>query len=385
MFDRWLVSKEKSALIIGPRRCGKTTYLRMKFPDYAYATLDDLDLLMLARKDPKGFVSRLGRRAIIDEIQRIPELTVAVKYAIDNENALFLMTGSSSAGLLDAAADTLAGRIDVIDLPTACWGEEEGPPTHGIFHDTQDPLEQMAATRRLDDTLRYGLFPEIVTSVSEEEKQELLTRFKNSYFTRDVMRLSNIENADAILSLYVNLARSLGSHMEILHFAREAGISQITAKKYLASILHSQLVFRLTGYQFGPAKRIIKASKTYFADNAVLGSLSVRPGEGQVIENFVISEIEKRRKLGFIAAERLHYYKSAAGREIDVMFEERGVLHAVEIKATAHPSGRDIRSLREFAESVNREVKSFLFYTGTERAEIGGVTLVPITALYRGK
>ena len=77
MFERWLDIGNGSALVIGPRRCGKTTYLRMRFPDYAYATLDDLDLLALAKKDPKGFVARLGKRAIIDEIQRHPALTVA--------------------------------------------------------------------------------------------------------------------------------------------------------------------------------------------------------------------------------------------------------------------------------------------------------------------
>ena len=87
-----------------------------------YATLDDLDFLDMAKRDPKGFISKLGRGAIVDEIQRLPILTVAVKYAIDNEGARFLMTGSSTLGLLDAAGDTLAGRIEIVSLPAACWG-----------------------------------------------------------------------------------------------------------------------------------------------------------------------------------------------------------------------------------------------------------------------
>ena len=82
-----------------------------------YATLDDLDYLDWGKRDPKGFITKLGSRAIIDEIQRLPILTVAIKYAIDNEEARFLMTGSSTIGLLDAAADTLAGRIEMIPLP----------------------------------------------------------------------------------------------------------------------------------------------------------------------------------------------------------------------------------------------------------------------------
>ncbi|MGV7224393.1 MAG: AAA family ATPase, partial [Nitrospinales bacterium] len=119
MFKRWLdIPQNRSCLILGPRRCGKTTLLRHRYPDLKYVTLDDLDLLVWARRDPKGFVTSLEGSAIIDEIQRLPILTVAVKYAVDNENARFLMTGSSNLGLLDAVADTLAGRIDILALPT---------------------------------------------------------------------------------------------------------------------------------------------------------------------------------------------------------------------------------------------------------------------------
>ena len=134
MFKRWLkIPPNKSCLIIGPRRSGKTTLLKHRYPDFQYATLDDLDHLEWAKRDPKGFIGSLGSKAIIDEIQRLPLLTIAVKYAIDNENARFLMTGSSTLGLLDAAADTLAGRIEIIALPTACWGEDEGEPIHSIL------------------------------------------------------------------------------------------------------------------------------------------------------------------------------------------------------------------------------------------------------------
>ena len=115
MIKRWLnISKQKSCLIVGPRRCGKTTLLRYRYPDLKYVTLDDLDLLDWAKRDPKGFITDLEGSAIIDEIQRLPILTVAVKYAVDNEDARFLMTGSSNLELLDAVADTLAGRIDIL-------------------------------------------------------------------------------------------------------------------------------------------------------------------------------------------------------------------------------------------------------------------------------
>jgi len=90
MFKRWLKFKpDKSILLIGPRRSGKTTFLKNNYPEFKYSTLDDYDYLSWAKNDPKGFVSQLGKKAIIDEIQRYPELTVSVKYAIDNQEACF--------------------------------------------------------------------------------------------------------------------------------------------------------------------------------------------------------------------------------------------------------------------------------------------------------
>ena len=134
MFERWIeINQKKSGLIIGPRRSGKTTILKMRFPEYQYITLDNLDYLNWATRDAKGLIDHLGSKAIIDEIQRKPELTIAVKYAIDNEDAHILMTGSSSVGLLSTMADTLAGRVQIYSLPSACWGENYGPASHALF------------------------------------------------------------------------------------------------------------------------------------------------------------------------------------------------------------------------------------------------------------
>jgi len=134
MIKRWInLNSKRSILLLGPRRSGKTTLLRYRFPDFSYRTLDDLDQLDWANADPKGFIQELPTPAIIDEIQRCPRLTIAIKHAIDEKQAHFLLTGSSIIGLLDTGADTMAGRIDIQSLPTLCWGEDEELPTHRIF------------------------------------------------------------------------------------------------------------------------------------------------------------------------------------------------------------------------------------------------------------
>ncbi len=386
MFSRWLrIPAGQSCLLVGPRRSGKTTLLKNLFPQLPYRTLDDLDDLDWAKRDPKGFIQALGQAAIIDEIQRFPMLTVAAKYAIDNEDARFLMTGSSTIGLLDAAADSLAGRMELISLPVACWGEREGLPTHSIFHEEADLPQIKEANRKLSEALTYGQFPEVVTKENAEAKKRVLVNYRNSYFTRDLMQLSNIENLDGLLAVFHHLIRSLGSHLEVSNFAREAGISHPTAKKYLNALNQAQMTFKLYGYQHGPAKRYVKATKTYFCDNGIILSFRGDVAEAQLLENFVICELEKRRKLGFIGSDQLYYYKSAAGREIDIVFEADDAVYAVEVKSTKNPGPRDIGNLADFKARRDRPVRRYLFYLGDEYQTIGDVQILPVASLFRGR
>jgi hypothetical protein len=386
MFQRWIeIPSRRSCLIIGSRRSGKTTLLKHRYPDWPYATLDDLDYLDWAKRDPKGLIIHLGNKAIIDEIQRLPILTVAVKYAVDNEKARFLMTGSSTLGLLDAAADSLAGRIDIVSLPTACWGEELGGPTHSILKDQAPPPQIKEANRNLSEALTYGQFPEVLIQKKDSNKHEVLVNYRNTYFTRDLMQLSNIENLDGLLAILQHLTRSLGSHLEVSNFAREAGISHPTTKKYLNALLQAQLIFKLYGYHYGPAKRHIKAAKTYFADNGIIHSLNAGVGDGQLFENFVLAEFEKRRKLGLINADRLYYYKSVGGNEIDLVFEVHNKVYAIEIKSTQRPAHRDLQSLKKFSDRLKRPVQRYLIYLGEEYRTIDNIRLLPAAALFRGK
>jgi len=385
MFTRWLqLTPDWSCLLIGPRRSGKTTLLKRQFPDLKYVTLDDLDYLDWASRDPKGFVRELGGSAIIDEIQRHPKLTIAVKYAIDNNDAVFLMTGSSTLGLLDSASDSLAGRINIHSLPAACWGEEMGTPTHKIFSEKPGPLQIKEANRSLRKAMSFGQFPEVLSCETEEKKQETLTRYKNTFFTRDLMQLSNMENLEGLLAIFHHLVNSLGSHLEVSNFARESGVSQPTAKKYLNALSQAELTFSMRGYQFGPAKRFLKANKTYFADNGIIHSMNIDTGRGALLENFVISELEKRRKLGYIPTDNFYYYKSAAGHEVDLIFETQKALYAIEIKSSRRPGGKDFRNLKNFHPQKEIPVKRFLFHLGQEYSTVEDIQLLPVAALFRG-
>lgn len=381
-------------MLVGPRRSGKTTLLRSMFlssnagKSFNYITLDDLDALSFAKADPKGFIQSLGNKVVIDEIQRASQLSIAIKKIIDeNKSARFYMTGSSSIGLLDQSADTLAGRVVFKHMPTVCWGEEEGEPTHSFFQDKLTPPQIAEARRKFETALLYGGFPEVVTKDNAPEKVELLKEYRDSYFTRDLAQLSNIENIDGLHAVLLHLAKSIGSHLEVSNFARESALSYLSAKKYLNVLLQSELTFKLSGYQFGPAKRLIKAAKHYYADNGIFTALRVDVSRGQLIENFVISELEKRRKLGFIDADSFFYYKTNAGAEVDLIIDEEKTFRVIGIKSTDKIAPKDIRNLLQYKSSYEgkKPLAVYLVYLGSEYQQIEGISCLPIYALHRAR
>jgi predicted AAA+ superfamily ATPase len=385
MFNRWIDIKSKNFLLLGPRRAGKTTFLRKKYSNFKYVTLDDFDILAFAKSDPKGLIQSLLPNAIIDEIQRAPQLTIAIKQFIDQDSINVVMTGSSSIGLLDSSADSLAGRIDILSLPPACWGEECGEVTHKFFDEQVTPIKIAEAQRQFELVLKFGGFPEVVSEPSTENKEIILKRYRDTYFTRDLAQLSNIENVEGLLAILQHTSRSIGSHLEISSFATESGLSHPTAKKYINTLTQSQLAFKIYGYHFGPAKRYLKAAKLYFCDNSLLTALNSQVTRGQAVENFVISELEKRRKLGFIKTEQFFYYKSTSGAEIDLMFEVGSDLYAIEIKASRNISNKDLRNLRQYKASSNhKSLRCFLIYLGTEYKNVEDIQCLPIYALFRG-
>ena len=385
MIARWLsISERRSALLIGARRAGKTTLLKIRFPDLPYFTLDDYDLLTLARKDPKRLVRSIGPKGIIDEVQRVPDLLIAVKHGIDDGGQVVLMTGSSTLGLASRGVETLAGRIDMLECPTLCWGEEMGAPTHESLSMPPSPVQIAEAGRRLDAALRFGGFPEVVLAGGDSDRADVLRNYKSTYFARDLLLLSNIEQADALVALMAYLASATGSHLEASNAAREAGMSHPTARKYLNVLLASRLAFRLLGHQYGPAKRFARAAKYYFSDVGILEALGIQVSDGQRLEAFVVSELEKRRLLGRFRCDGLRYYKSAGGAEIDVVIDEPHLTTAIEIKSTRAPSGADLRGLRGFVgQEARKPRRGILLHLGEEAADVGGISVLPVAHLWR--
>jgi hypothetical protein len=385
MITRWLaLPKAKSVLIIGPRRAGKTTFLKQSLPNIPYITMDDFDYLQLAKTDPKSIFAEHPKSLIIDEIQRVPQLLITVKDRIDNYGQIVWMTGSSSIGLLSSGSETLAARIKLLECPTLCWGEELGAARGKSLVDKPSPLELNAAARRLASWLKYGGFPEVRLADAEKLKREILHDYRNTYFARDLLMLANLEDARGLLACMHHLAQSIGSRLDVSSVSKESGLSYPTASKYLNSLEAARLVFRLTGYQFGLAKRQIKANKFYFCDVSIATALGAEISEGQRFELMVISELEKRRKLGRFNADFLHYYESESGKEIDLIIDEGKAVTAIEIKSTTNPGAKDTAGLKSFAlKQRNKKLRKVLITKSLQFGKIADVELWPAASLCR--
>ncbi len=380
----------KSVVILGSRRVGKTTLAKMLGENASvYITFDDVDYQSLVRQSPKNLLDICDRNKlnILDEVQKAPEVFDTVKLLID-DGYLFLLTGSSSLHLLENVAETLAGRIRIRRLEPCAWGEDRAPFSGGsvLFGQGEHPNLHLLleAKRELEKAIQFGGYPELVGKTNDE-KQDLLRDYRNTYLQRDILELANVHDLNGFRALCMALAVSTGSTVSYQNLASESGLSHVTVKKYLHALEQTSIVFQIHPYQFGSAKRYIKASKWYFSDMGLLWSLKVRLSEGQVFENFVISEIRKRLILANMDENSIYFYRTQAGAEIDLIVDTQDRVFAYEIKNSSTFQRKHIRNLSRFSDG-NKTGKALLpmvIYKGETVEQIDAVKFVPVFALYQ--
>ncbi|MCP4629197.1 MAG: ATP-binding protein [bacterium] len=401
MFKRWIeklirqdLTQNRSVLLVGSRRVGKTTLAKMiGVENSTYHTFDDIDLQSAIKLSPKYLEQICDQRKvnILDEVQKAPDLLDTVKLLIDRGYS-FILTGSSALHLLENVSETLAGRIRIRYLPPCAWGEASNPKADDkkesvITNNSMeawDPLLFQHAKSDINVFLEYGGFPELVGK-SHQEKKDILRDYRNTYLQRDILELTNIQDVGAFQGLVAALAQSIGSTVNIQHLARESGLSHVTAKKYLHALEQTFIIFKLMPYHFGPAKRFLKSSKYYFADIGMLNALNVRIHEGQLFENFVIAEVKKRLIINNQDHDAMFFYKSAKGAEIDLLVEKDDELLLYEIKRSKSISGKFSRNIKKFEATPLKpysNLQKFIIYQGEAFAEDDGVKYIPIQSWY---
>ncbi|MDR1834675.1 MAG: ATP-binding protein [Fusobacteriaceae bacterium] len=345
-------------LVTGPRQVGKTTLLEQIATDMAHVTLDDPLLLMNAREHGRTFFQDYPPPVFVDEIQYAPELFPIMKMSLDKtrKKGQFYLTGSQQFDLMKNVSESLAGRIGILTLSSFSLREIYGLgfaepfiPTNTYF---QGRLKEAKAIPYQDvwNRIHRGSMPELVLN-PDFDWEMFYGAYVKTYIERDVRKLTQVGDELKFITFMTIVAGRTGQLLNLESIARDVGVSQPTAQRWLSILVASNLVYLLKSYHNNLTKRAVKIPKLYFLDTGLAAWLTrwttpdvLKNGAmaGAFFESFVVAEILKSYYNTGVLEPPLYYYRDKDAKEIDLLILENGVLHPLEIKKHADPTKRDI-------------------------------------------
>lgn len=344
-------------LVTGPRQVGKSTVvthvLDATHSSVERLSLDDLDLRRLAREDPSLFFQLHEPPLFIDEVQYAPELFPQIKLMVDRGAASgsFWLSGSQQFGLMQLAGESLAGRATVVALSSLTLREMNGSASVGHLSLSMASLRNRASSAvpmnatRLFRAMYQGAMPAVANG-SRTNLSLFYSSYIQTYIERDVRQLLGDVDDVRFSDFMRSVAARCSQLLNVAAIAEDAQVRPEKAKEWLGVLERSGIIFFLHPYSNNQLKRTVKAPKLYFHDCGLVahlarwtdpGALSVGAMSGAFVENLVVSELWK----GFLnegVEPPLYYYRDRDGKEIDVVIEENGELHPIEIKKTAAPN-----------------------------------------------
>ncbi len=336
-------------VLTGARQVGKTTLLRHCFPDHTYLSLDLPSVAEMAERDPDAFFRRFPGPLLIDEVQYAPGLFRHLKAQVDADRhamGRFVLTGSQKFPLMQAVAESLAGRAAVLGLETLAAAEV------GLARDVD-----------YAPVLHRGMFPEL-WRLPEMDTAAFYSSYVATYLERDVRQVLNVSSLRDFERFLRACAVRSGQLLNLSDLSRDVGIRVQTARDWLSVLETTNQVFLLEPYFENIGKRIVKSPKLYLCDTGLLcfllgldaASLRVTPLVGTVWETFVCAEMRKRHAVAE-GALSLWFYRDAQGREVDFVEMGGGRLHLYEVKWAEEADGRWISNLQEVAAILARGVQ----------------------------
>jgi uncharacterized protein len=409
MYSRHLVPVLREALsdrpvvlLNGARQVGKSTLVKsLANGDTAeYFTLDDATVLAAVTRDPTGFVAALAGPVILDEVQRAPELFLALKAAVDRDRrpGRFLLTGSANVLVLPRLSDSLAGRMEILTLWPLSQGEVEGVPdglVDALFAETFTPprLQPMGRADLFDRLVRGG-FPELAEKPSEARRRAWFGSYTTSILQRDVRDLTNIEDLAALPRLLSLLAARASGLLNYSELSRSSGIPASTLKRYLALLEATFLVITLPAWSTNFSKRLVKSPKLLLNDTGLLASLLGLNRErleedprlaGPILESFVTLELRKQATWSRTQPGLFHY-RTQTGQEVDLLLEDpSGRVAGIEVKASSTVQEKDVRALQDLADALGpRFIRGVVLYTGDRLVPFSEkIFAMPVQGLWR--
>ena len=366
-----------AVVVTGARQTGKSTLAQELTPgSRRFFTLDDLDVLDAARRDPEALLG--GRQPVtLDEVQREPDLLHAVKRAIDRQRqpGRFLLTGSANLLLMRQVSESLAGRASYLTLWPMTRREQQGLGRGGVWEELLEArddewLDLMAAQPDEPEdwrTLaRRGGFPSPALQLeTAQERAVWFDGYVRTYLERDLQGLSSISALPDFRRLMRAACLRMGQLVNQAELGRDVALPQPTVHRYLNLLETSYLLVRLPAYAVNRTKRLIKSPKVYWGDTGVALHLTQEEEpRGVHLENLVLHDLLTWRDTRLDRAE-VFYWRTTIGEEVDFVVESGDRLLPVEVKATARPRLRDIAHLRTFqAEYGERSRAGLLLHAG---------------------
>ncbi|MDR2723469.1 MAG: ATP-binding protein [Cellulomonadaceae bacterium] len=394
------LSDTRVVLVNGARQVGKSTLVRRagRETDASWYTLDDGTTAQLAAKDPSAFV-RLSERMIVDEIQRDPQLLLAMKSLVDEipTPGRFLLTGSARLMGLRNLPDSLVGRMETIELWPLSQGEIDGTPDRFVdaaFELGPDVRHESTVTR--DDyitRITRGGFPGVYRR-SERRRADSLNNYVADLINRDVTQLSEIERGKEMRDLVLALAGCSGQLIAPTTLGEAQGLDAKTTKRYLRLLEEVFLIKRIPAWSRRISHRAVSQDKLAFVDSGVASALLDqtasrlrKPGAplGGLLEGFVVMEIARQLTWNDTRAEISHY-RTKDKVEVDIVLEDRhGQVIGIEVKASASPLWDDFRGLRHLEERVGDDfIAGYVLHTGAQTLPFGSkMRAVPVSALWQ--
>ena len=384
MVERDLAERLKTATrsfpavtLTGPRQSGKSTLCRAAFPHHGYANLEAPDVRRFAQDDPRAFLAQFTAGAVIDEVQRCPELPSYLQVLIDQDPTpgRWILTGSHNLALLESVSQSLAGRTAVLHLL---------PLAHN------EALRFRKHPRTLDEAMFTGGYPRIFDR--NLNPSDWLGAYVATYLERDVRSVLRVGDLTAFQRFVELCAGRTAQLLNLSSLSGDCGISQPTAKAWLSVLETTFIVFRLPSYSRNIRKRIVRMPKLHFYDTGLVcwllgirhpDQLRAHPLRGAIFETWVASEILKYRVHRGEHAGAFHY-RDRHGLEADVVISRGEALSIVEAKAGTTVSDDMLSSVRKVHSDLRLSsgAETCLVYGGETAQTRSDVTVLPWRAIH---
>ncbi|MGD2091288.1 MAG: ATP-binding protein [Candidatus Aminicenantes bacterium] len=356
-----LSEKYPVVTVTGPRQSGKTTLVKHLFKNMNYVNLEDPEEREFAKDDPKGFLSRIPDGAILDEIQRVPELLSYIQVITDDTkwDGTFILTGSRQFELMDSIDQSLAGRTALLKLLPLSLSELENHHTHSS----------------INELIHKGFYPRIFDR--QLDPYQAYGDYYETYVERDIRQLINIKNLSQFQKFVKLCAGRIGQLLNLTSIGNDIGISHTTAREWMSILEASYVIFLLEPFYKNIRKRLVKSPKIYFYDVGLAAYLlgienesylENHPLKGNLFENLVLMEILKYR-YNCGKKNNLNFYRDSTGNEVDVIYNIAQKVVAVEIKSAKTIHTDFFKGLQAFESTLPETILAKALIYGGDRSE----------------